>query len=238
MTNSNGTTQKPLRVGVFFEGIQYADIACLDVLGNLSVPVVSSYAEGMEFARALLPKAREMEFFYFASSMDPKKCAPVTPNIYIIPTHTYEDAPTDLDILLVGGPDPTKLPPSSFPYLQKAIKTVPLIMSVCTGGAWLAAAGVLEGKKATTNRGVIPLAKQLAPNVDWQDQRWVIEKGHFDGAEIWTSGGALCGIDMMVHYARQTFDSDLVEALGVESLAFNPKGPRGQYYEDDAAAKA
>ncbi len=66
-----------------------------------------------------------------------------------------------------------------------------MVMSTCLGGVWIADAGVLKEIKATTNRGVITVAKQLRPDVDWVDQRWVVSKsGHL---KFWTSGGAGVG---------------------------------------------
>jgi hypothetical protein len=52
---------------------------------------------------------------------------------------------------------------------------------------------VLEGKKATTNRVMLDVASKMFPGTEWVDRRWVVDAGCFDGAEIWTAGGAGCG---------------------------------------------
>lgn len=49
-----------------------------------------------------------MEFLYIGSaSPDGGDSIPedswVTPNMYIRPTHTYESAPRDLDVIVIGG---------------------------------------------------------------------------------------------------------------------------------------
>lgn len=45
--------------------------------------------------RHLTPLATPMEFLYLASTLSP---ATMTPHMKILPTHTYENAPRDLDI--------------------------------------------------------------------------------------------------------------------------------------------
>ena len=57
----------------------------------------------------------------------------------------------------------------------------------------MARSGVLEGKKATTNRVMLGMAQKMFPGTEWVDRRWVVDEGWFDGAEIWTAGGAGCG---------------------------------------------
>lgn len=85
--------------------------------------------------------------------------------MYVRPTHTYANAPRDLDIIMIGGPNPTTVHPESLTFLQEASKQTKVILTTCTGGAWLARSGVLDGKKATTNRSWLPMAAQSSPNV-------------------------------------------------------------------------
>ena len=66
-----------------------------------------------------------------------------------------------------------------------------LVMSVCTGSALLAKAGVLDGVQATTNKKAFAWVASQSDKVHWQKQaRWV-EDGKF-----WTSSGVSAGIDM------------------------------------------
>ena len=51
----------------------------------------------------------------------------------------------------------------------------------------------MQGKKATTNRVMLDVASKMFPGTEWVDRRWVVDGGCFDGAEIWTAGGAGCG---------------------------------------------
>jgi transcriptional regulator GlxA family with amidase domain len=106
--------------------------------------------------------------------------------------------------------------------MKEAAKGTKLIMTTCIGSMWLASAGVLDGKKATTNRGALPFAKQMHPEVDWQDERWTVD------GKFWTSGGASAGIDMIATYVMEHFEKPLV-GFALESLDIDPTA-RGRYY--------
>jgi transcriptional regulator GlxA family with amidase domain len=184
------STSKPLRIGVLYEQTQMTDLAGLDVLGNISSKAVDMVKEVIPAFVPLVPFATPMEFLYIASSLEPVW---TTPEMYVRPTHTYKNAPRDLDIIMIGGPNPATVPEESLVFLEEAAKQTKVILTTCSGGMWLARAGVLDGKKATTNRILLETAKQLFPKVEWSDQRWVTDMGLFEGAQIWTAGGAGCG---------------------------------------------
>jgi hypothetical protein len=184
------STQKPLRIGVFCEEVQMADLAGLDVFGSQTPEIMALSVAISPSFEPLMALTIPMEFLYISSSLEHTW---VTPKMIIKPTHTYENAPRNLDILLIGGPNPATVKDASLAFLKEASLQTKVIMTTCTGAMWLAKSGVLDGKKATTNRGALSVAKDFAPNVEWLDQRWVIEKGHFEGAEIWTAGGAGAG---------------------------------------------
>lgn len=70
-----------------------------------------------------------------------------------------------------------------------------VVTSVCTGSAVLAAAGVLDGRRATSNKKAWAWITSQREQVDWVPQaRWVVD----DDAEIpvWTSSGVAAGMDM------------------------------------------
>jgi putative intracellular protease/amidase len=190
LTLPTNSTQKPLRIGIFYEHTQMSDLIGLDFLSAQTPEVTAIKAQNNPIFEQLMPYATPMEFLYISSSLD---AAWTTPKTFVKPTHTYATAPRDLDILVIGGPDPAAVADESLVFLREASKETKVIMTVCTGGMWLAKSGVLDGKRATTNRGTLANAAKLWPEVKWADQRWVVEDGHFEGAQIWTAGGAGCG---------------------------------------------
>ncbi|KAJ4316312.1 hypothetical protein N0V94_005521 [Neodidymelliopsis sp. IMI 364377] len=223
---STTTTEKTLRVGVLYEETQMTDLAGLDILGNLTPKTINMVASLQPAVEPLKQFAVPMEFLYISSSLD---LAWTTPEMHVKPTHTYANAPRDLDILLIGGPDPASVKEESLVFLREASQQTKIIMTTCTGAMWLAKAGVLEGKKATTNRVLLDIARQMMPNVEWLDQRWVVEQGRFEEAQIWTAGGAGCGIDMMIEYTHRNFNKKIVE-MGCLGLDFDFEG-RSQFYK-------
>lgn len=76
-------------------------------------------------------------------------------------------------------------------FLRRRSAQAEVVMSVCTGAAILARAGVLDGHRATSNKLFFSLATGQSDKVEWVEQaRWV-EDGKFV-----TSSGVSAGIDM------------------------------------------
>ena len=77
-------------------------------------------------------------------------------------------------------------------------------MSVCSGSAILAKAGLLDGRRATSNKQFFDLARAQSDKVRWvEEARWV-EDGPFA-----TSSGVSAGTDMALGliaklYGRET----------------------------------
>ncbi|KAI5380434.1 hypothetical protein J4E82_001012 [Alternaria postmessia] len=94
------------------------DLAGLDLLGNLTPQTINLIAAMNPQFASMVPHAIPMDFLYISSSMD---SAHVTPDMYVRPTHTYATAPRDLDILLLGGPNPATVKEESLSFLKEAM---------------------------------------------------------------------------------------------------------------------
>jgi putative intracellular protease/amidase len=73
----------------------------------------------------------------------------------IMPTHTFEDAPEDIEVLIVpGGPGTRDLENTKWvvDFVKERLPKVKYLLTVCTGSAIAAQAGILDGKEATTNK--------------------------------------------------------------------------------------
>jgi transcriptional regulator GlxA family with amidase domain len=176
-----------LRIGVMCEDVQLSDFACIDILGSLTpfmVNASSALDQDPKVKELLLSQSHEVTFYYISSSLEP---ASMTPSIKFSPTTTYDHCPRDLDILIIGGPLPTHRPPEADKFMQEAVPRTKYVLTTCTGSLWLAHSGVLKGKKATTNRVALDLAKKIHPEVEWVEQRWVMD------GKFWTAGGAYAG---------------------------------------------
>ena len=83
-------------------------------------------------------------------------------------------------------------------------------MSVCSGSAILAKAGVLDGLRATSNKQFFALATGQGERVDWvTEARWV------DAGNFVTSSGVSAGMDMALAVIERLFGSERAEAIAV-----------------------
>ncbi len=209
-----------LRIAVMLEAVQLSDVIGADLFGNISQQYVKE-TSGLglpDFSQ----QAPDIEFFYPATTVEHMTF--MTPNIVVKASCTYDECPKDLDILLIGGPMLTHRPKEADQFMKEAFPHTKIVMTTCIGSMWLASSGVMGGMKATTNRECLPIARSLYPEIDWQDQRWVVD------GKLWTSGGAGAGVDMVATYMLQNFDKTLVNILALGLLDFDPDA-RGQFYK-------
>ena len=110
--------------------------------------------------------------------------------------HGFADCPP-LDILLVPGGMGTRREVSNaalVDWIARQARGAETTTSVCTGAALLARAGVLDGRRATSNKRAFGWVAAQGPKVDWVRQaRWV------DDGNVVTSSGVSAGIDMALH---------------------------------------
>jgi putative intracellular protease/amidase len=71
------------------------------------------------------------------------------------------------------------------------------VLTVCTGSGLAAAAGILDGRRATSNKRTFDWVRTLGPAVTWVPKaRWAV-----DGS-MYTSSGVSAGIDMAFAFVR------------------------------------
>jgi transcriptional regulator GlxA family with amidase domain len=102
------------------------------------------------------------------------------------------------DVLVVpGGPGTAAVAkdPDLSAWVRSASEEAELVVSVCTGAFVLAAAGLLDGRPATTHHWAFDDLLAIAPSIDLvREQRYVRSSDR-----IWTSGGISAGIDLSLH---------------------------------------
>lgn len=73
----------------------------------------------------------------------------------IVPTHAFQNAPDDIEVLLVPGGKGTRdleLTQPAVDYIKAAYPKLRYLLTVCTGSALAARAGALDGLRATSNK--------------------------------------------------------------------------------------
>lgn len=123
---------------------------------------------------------------------------------------SLETAP-HLDYLLVPGGIGTRTEVSNqilLDWIALVAAKTSITMSVCTGSALLAKAGILDGHKATTNKQAFNWVMEQCSQVTWVNKaRWV------DDGQVVTSSGISAGIDMSLHVISRLFGQDIRDDL-------------------------
>lgn len=111
-----------------------------------------------------------------------------------------------VDILLVPGGFGTRKAVSDDTFLgeiARLAESAKYVCSVCTGAAILARAGVLDERKATTNKAAWAWATSQGEHVNWIPQaRWVEDGKYF------TSSGVSAGMDMALGLIKEIYDEE------------------------------
>jgi putative intracellular protease/amidase len=165
--------------------VLYPGFTALDVFGPLDVLNTTALQNGT------------IDLAIIAKTLDPVSTAATAMNTTgsnigepVVPTHTFDTAPTDLEVLLVPGGAGSRAPNlgSAYDYIRATYPSLKYIISVCTGATLLARAGVLDGRRATTNKHAWAWATSTGPNTTWvPTARWVVD------GNVWTTSGVAAG---------------------------------------------
>ncbi|KAH6892809.1 DJ-1/PfpI family protein [Coprinopsis sp. MPI-PUGE-AT-0042] len=176
----------PLNFGlVVYPGFQALDVfGPIDALNVLSMHYPTKLhivAETLDPVSTKSPQNHECPGSAFSES--------------IVPTHTFTDAPE-----VVGGTVRPVDMSSAINYIRQVYPRLQYLITVCTG-SWLAArAGVLDGKRATTNKASFKTIAGLCPQVNWVGHaRWVVD------GNIWTSSGVSAGLDVTFAFLEKVY---------------------------------
>jgi transcriptional regulator GlxA family with amidase domain len=183
-------TPVPLVLGA----VLYPDFELLDVYG----PLEMFGSVGPELRLLTVAETRGP----VASAQGPRSLA----------EHGFEDCPP-LDMILLPGGIGTLAALASEPllaFLRERSDRARLTMSVCSGSALLARAGVLDGLRATSNKQFFDLARSQSGKVTWVEAaRWV------EDGRVATSSGVSAGMDMALAVIARLFGEERAEKIAV-----------------------
>jgi len=146
---------------------------------------------------------------------------------------TFEEVPHP-DILVVPGGIGTRAlvhDASILDWIRGAHATSRFTTSVCTGSLLLAAAGLLDGLRATTHFAARPLLSKYGAKPS--EDRVVVE------GKIITAAGVSSGIDMALRLAEHLTDATTAKALQL-MIEYDPQPPHdaGALHKVDGAVLA
>ena len=147
----------------------------------------------------------------------------------VVPTVGLE-ALERADTVIVTPVEPTFLRPSLSDEVAAAldrVRTDARLVSICTGGFTLAAAGLLTGHKAATHWQCAPLFRSWFPQIELDEN--VLFTGD---AGVLTSAGAAAGIDLCLHLIREDHGAELANHAARRCVvAPHREGGQAQFIE-------
>ncbi|WP_437957735.1 DJ-1/PfpI family protein [Sorangium sp. So ce119] len=146
---------------------------------------------------------------------------PTDVGIGMQPERTFEQVPEPFALVIPGGlAGPIKAIANDklMAYVRSAGRAAEVLASVCTGSIILAAAGLLEGRSATTHwtflehlgrLGAVPVRK-----------RWV------EDGNVITAAGVSAGIDMAIALVARLAGNDVARTIQA-IVEYDPEPPLG-----------
>lgn len=107
-------------------------------------------------------------------------------------------------------------------WIAAAAPRITRLTSLCSGAFFLAAAGVLDGKRATTHWGVADRLQADFPAVDVDADAIFIRSEN-----VWTSAGVTAGMDLALALVEQDYGRELALEVATEMVVYL-KRPGGQ----------
>jgi transcriptional regulator GlxA family with amidase domain len=156
--------------------------------------------------------------FTLAREDRPVTCAK---GLRVLPDETWETAPP-LDVLVYPGGRGTRRELQDedvLDWIRGLAAGETVVASVCTGSLVLAAAGLLDGKPATTHWGSLEVLPTLGHAIEVRpDDRFV------DNGNVLTAAGVSAGIDMALHLVARLHSTDRAREVR-RYIQYDPEPP-------------
>lgn len=149
----------------------------------------------------------------------------------VAPLEAVEEADT---VLVPNRPDP-ETPPSA-PVLE-AIRSAAArgarLMSFCTGAFTLAAAGVLDGRRATTHWRWVEVFRSRFPEVQLDPDVLYVDEG-----SVLTAAGSAAALDLGLHVIRKDHGAEVANTVSRRAVfAGHRDGGQRQFVERPVARR-
>jgi putative intracellular protease/amidase len=146
-------------------------------------------------------------------------------------THSFDETPSPDVVLVPGGMTTVEhaRDEALLDWVRQAHRSAAWTASVCSGSIILAAAGLLDGKRATSHWMALPVLKTLGA-IAVSDER-VVHEG-----EIVTSAGVSAGIDLALWLAGRIGGDERAKVIQL-SMEYDPQPPFNSGHMSKASAK-
>lgn len=127
-----------------------------------------------------------------------------------------------------------------FPWLRECRARGSYIAGVCTGTAYLAEAGLLDGQQATTHWALATAYRRRYPKVDWRPELFITED-----RRVLCAGGVFAAVDLSLYLVEKFCGRELARQCARSLLVDMPRTHQSGYAvlplsrpHDDAAIGA
>lgn len=136
----------------------------------------------------------------------------------ILPTVSFADAPQAEVLMVPGGQGAFDLldDAEALDFVREQARHARYVTSVCTGSFVLGAAGLLQGRRATTHWASHPMLEVLGVI---PERARVVRDG-----DVITGGGVTSGIDFALTVAAEVFDAPTAQAVQL-AMEYDPQPP-------------
>ncbi len=131
-----------------------------------------------------------------------------------IVTENIDEIKNGVDIFLIPGGYGTRKEVDNISLIDKVREICLLskfVFTVCTGSALLARTGLLDGRKATTNKRAFDWVTTQGENINWiRKARWTKDEKYY------TSAGVSAGMDMTLGFLSDIHGIEFARKVAFE----------------------
>ncbi|KAL8712679.1 MAG: hypothetical protein Q9220_003211 [cf. Caloplaca sp. 1 TL-2023] len=180
-------------------------------------------------ALADLARHTPLTLSIIAPSLSPiSTCSPLSKyspgfGVSVSPTHTIANPPAEIEVLVVPGGDGLLLGEDEggmvedlVGFVRETYPRLQYIISICNGATLLARAGILNGKRATTNKKLFDEIIASSGSGESSKEKkieWVRKARWVEDGNVWTSSGVSAGVDCVLAWIGRVWGEDVAEGV-------------------------
>lgn len=190
--------------------LAFPDVQSLDITGPLEV---------FAAAQTLIEATGRTDRGYEVSILS-RHGAPLTTSsgLTIVPHGDFAGTPPRLDTLIVAGGVGSRAAardPANVDWIAHASARARRTASVCTGAFLIAAAGLLDGRRATTHWASAAELARRHPAVRVDPEPIFLRDG-----DVWTSAGVTAGMDLALALVEEDLDREAALTIARHLVLF------------------
>ena len=149
----------------------------------------------------------------------------MTNGMQVVPAAGMDEVRGQIDTLVIAGGEGTRraaTDPRVIAWVQDTAERTRRVTSVCSGAFVLAAAGLLDGRRATTHWQWCDTLAQMYPEVDVESDAIFVRDG-----KTYTSAGVTAGMDLALALVEEDLGPEVAREVAQQLVVFLRR-PGGQ----------